>query len=97
MRTNNIFLTGGEVYGAHMIGYRDKIETLVHMTEQKLQATGGIYVYGLYRMGKTSVVKETIRQLREKDPGLICLYLDLKQFNTNAETRFAALLSVIVR
>ena len=97
MRTNNIFLTGGEVYGAHMIGYRDKIETLVHMTEQKLRATGGIYVYGLYRMGKTSVVKETIRQLREKDPGLICLYLDLKQFNTNAETRFAALLSVIVR
>jgi len=96
MRTDNIFITGGEVSGDHMIGYKDKIEEFTRMVEQKLSTTGGIYLYGLYRMGKTSVAKQSLKQLQEAHPELLCVYINLNIFNTNKQNSFDDFLEAII-
>lgn len=96
MRTDNIFITGGEVSGEHMIGYKDKIEAFTRMIDQKLSATGGIYLYGLYRMGKTSVAKQSLKRLQDVHPNLLCIYMNLNIFNTNSENRFNSFLEAII-
>ena len=96
MRTDNIFITGGEVSGDSMIGYEEKENSLTRLIEQKLGKTGGIYVYGLYRMGKTSLIKQIIPVLDKKYEDLICVYINLNEFNTGKLLSYSEFLEGII-
>lgn len=96
MRNDNIFITGGEVSGDSMIGYKEKIDSLTRLIEQRLDATGGIYVYGLYRMGKSSLLKHIIPLIEKNYSNLICIHLDLNVFNTNNQNSYAEFLEAII-
>ena len=96
MNDSNIFITGGEVSGSSQIGYRDIMQKLTRMIEQRINATGGIYVYGLYRMGKTSITKQILPVLAQNHSDLVCVYLDLNKFNTNNSTKYEEFLKGII-
>ena len=96
MNDSNIFITGGEVSGNSLIGYSSTIKKLTRMIEQKINATGGIYIYGLHRMGKTSITKQIISTVFRNQSDLVCMYIDLNNFNTNNSTRYEEFLKAII-
>lgn len=96
MRERNIFITGGEVYGESMIGYKEQIGSLKRMINQKLNTTGGIYVYGLYRMGKTSLIKHIMPLICEENCKQIVVYINLNEFNTNCQNCYGDFLEGII-
>lgn len=96
MKDKNIFITGGEVSGESMIGYSETIDALSRTIEQKLDTTGGIYVHGLYRMGKTSLIKRIMPLINEKNNKQIVIYVNLNKFNTNDPNSYSEFLEGIV-
>ena len=96
MKKENIFVTGGEVSGDSMIGYEDYFHKLKRTISQKLNATGGLYIYGLYRTGKTSLIKKTATDIVNENQNTICVYTDLNKYNTNSPYMFENFLLGII-
>lgn len=96
MREDNIFNTGGVVGGESMIGYKEQISSLTRSIEQKLSTTGGLYVYGLYRMGKTSLLRKIMPAIAQKSADTIAILINLKLYNTNKECSYGEFLGGIV-
>ena len=95
MRQDNIFQVGGEVTGDSVIGYRTYHATLRRSIEQRILGTGGLYLYGLYRMGKTSLIKSTAVEIEASQNNLIYLYIVTKDYK--GENAFSDMLEAIIR
>lgn len=97
MRRDNIFITGGKVSGDSMIGYEEKIDSLTGLIKGKLNNTGGIYVHGLYRMGKSSLMDNIVHSIDKKYDDLVCISVDLNLFNTNSQNKYEEFLVKIIK
>lgn len=73
--SNNIFVVGPEVRGESQIGYQRYI---ADFSNKLLGTRNNISLTGLKRIGKTSIAKEVIRQVKDKSKNqILALFIDL--------------------
>ena len=98
MFESNIFITGGEVSGISMIGYQEYSNSLKQKVVAKINGTGGIYVYGLYRMGKTSLLNKIASEIEKSIlSDVIVIQEDLANFDNNNENDYELFLKRIIQ
>lgn len=97
MKNKNIFITGGQVSGDSVIGYSKYQTDLKRLIEEKKGKNGGIYIYGLYRMGKTSLIKNVIPYIEECDNRILSIYINLNLFNCGNDDDYTHFLKAVVK
>ncbi len=96
MRTENIFRTGGTVQGESLIGYESYKNILERHITNKLLGTGGICVIGLYRTGKSSLIRYVHDVLKEKQKDTIIVSITVSEYNDGKPNMYEGMLYSIV-
>lgn len=78
---DNIFETGGIVTGESLIGY----ERHLSKCEECLLQRRHVSITGLPRFGKTSIAKEIMKRVKDKDNKIVSIFITLNELSSFSE------------